>query len=102
MENNKLLDLFGKPSTIKVIGYLLFLDGEECTIKCIMDVTELSRNSVDKAIDIFKGLKIVKTRTIGKNIMCRIDQDEKLIKLLIEMNMTIKQTIRDRTNANIN
>lgn len=96
---NGLSQIFDNSTSVRVLDYLVDLDGLECTIKDIMEGTELSRNSVVKVMKNLEGHEIIVTRTIGKNIMCMMDHKNKLTKLLGEMNRILLKMVEDHIES---
>lgn len=75
---------------IRVLDYFIANDIYDCSLQDLADATELSRNTVRKAIKEMLELKIIKpTRNVGRAKMFQINKGNEYVRHLIKLDLNL-------------
>lgn len=89
MEKDAFLRLFGGSNLMKVFNYLIDLE-MDVSVKDVMDGTDLSRKTVEKAINSLKENQLIEqSRLIGKTKMYQLNFNNPVVKKLKEINFHV-------------
>ncbi|KPV63729.1 MAG: hypothetical protein AOA66_0685 [Candidatus Bathyarchaeota archaeon BA2] len=92
----------GDSPYIKVLDYFMANDIYDCSLQDVADATELSRNTVRKAIKEMLELKIIKqTRNVGRAKMFQIDKGNQYVRHLIKLDLNLSKQYSDRLERKV-
>jgi len=95
-EKSLFVKYLGDSPYIRVLDYFISNDIYDCSLQDVADATELSRNTVHKAIKEMLELKIIKpTRNIGRAKMFQINRENEYVRHLIKLDTSLSKQHSD-------
>jgi len=95
-EKSFFVKYLGDSPYIRVLDYFIANDIYDCSLQDVADATELSRNTVRKAIKEMLELKIIKpTRNVGRANMFQINKANEYVKHLIKLDRNLSKLHSD-------
>jgi len=91
-ERSFFVKYLGDSPYIRVLDYFIANDIYDCSLQDVADATELSRNTVRKAIKEMLELKIIKpTRNVGKAKMFQLNKENEYVRHLIKLDLGLSK-----------
>ena len=89
-KNSIFVETFGKTPVIKVLDFFLTFDSFDYSKSQVSEGTGVSRITLDKIWEELISKKIIiKTRTIGRADMYRLNKDGQNVKILMELSLKL-------------
>ena len=91
-EKSFFVKYLGDSPYIRVLDYFISNDAYDCSSQDVADATELSRNTVHKALKEMLELKTIKpTRNVGRAKMFQLNKDNEYVKHLIKLDLSLSK-----------
>ena len=95
-KNSIFVETFGETPVIKVLDFFLTFDGFDYSKSQVSEETGVSRITLDKIWEELINKKIIiKTRTIGRADMYKLNKDSQIVKTLLELSLKLASTYAD-------
>ncbi len=89
-KNSIFVETFGEAPMIKVLDFFLTFDSFDYSKSQVAEETEVSRITLDKIWEELTGKKIItKTRTIGRAEMFRLNKENPMVGVLLELSLKL-------------
>jgi Fe2+ or Zn2+ uptake regulation protein len=101
-EKSFFVKYLGDSPYIRVLDYFIANDIYDCSLQDAADATELSRNTVRKAIEEMLELKIIKpTRNVGRAKMFQLNKENQYVKHLIKLDRSLSKLYSDTLQSKV-
>ena len=101
-EKSLFVKYLGDSPYIRVLDYFIANDIYDCSLQDVADATELSRNTVRKAIKEMQELKIIKpTRNVGRAKMFQINKENEYVRHLIRLDLSLSKQYSDTLEGKV-
>ena len=101
-EKSLFVKYLGDAPYIRVLDYFIANDIYDCSLQDVADATELSRNTVRKAIEEMLKLKIIRpTRNVGRAKMFQINKGNKYVRHLIKLDLSLSKQYSDALDRKV-
>ena len=101
-KNSIFVETFGETPVIKVLDFFLTFDSFDYSNSQVSVETGVSRITLDKIWEELTGKKIiVKTRTIGRADMYKLNKDSQNVNVLLELSLKLASAFADGESAKI-